>query len=128
MNIQDALSSGSRSTPAGLTLWQPEIVLAPSVSLPDARPAVTIPAPRLRPLAVRSQIEAVRSLLTSLAEAREVLGARVESAFRRVEAANSTREQVSAAMETYQVEAALDDVLTGTLRQVTALLEERGLR
>jgi hypothetical protein len=30
--------------------------------------------------------------------------------------------------ETYRAEAALDDVLRRTLREVTALMEERGLR
>jgi hypothetical protein len=35
---------------------------------------------------------------------------------------------VSATIAAYRAEATLDDVLTGTWRRVSALMEERGLR
>ena len=42
--------------------------------------------------------------------------------------AASTRERVSATIAAYRAEAAMDDVLTGAWRRVSALMEERGLR
>src|SRR6266545_3906639 len=80
-----------------------------------------------RSTSLRTQLGAARSLLASLASARQALGAAALDADGRGPAA-STREQVSAAIAAYRAEAKLDDVLAGTWRQVSALMEERGLR
>lgn len=90
-------------------------------------PVVAVAAPAHRRHAMQARLAAAQALLTSLAEARWTLGAQAAVAQTRAQQARSTRELVSATMETYRIEAALDGVLTGTLRQVTALMEERGL-
>ncbi|MBI1846825.1 MAG: hypothetical protein HYR86_07615 [Candidatus Rokubacteria bacterium] len=92
-----------------------------------SRPAVTLGEPRLRPEAIRAHIEATRSVIRSLDEARVALSAHAAAAERRAAEAESDCERVGAVLETYRVEGALDDVLRGTLRQVTALMEARGL-
>ena len=46
----------------------------------------------------------------------------------RVREAATERERVSAMFETYRVESALDDVLTGTMKQLASLMKDRGLR
>ena len=40
----------------------------------------------------------------------------------------SREDDVSAMFETYRVESALDDVLTGTMKQLASLMKDRGLR
>jgi hypothetical protein len=113
--------------PSTVTLWHPEIVLATSISAAPTRPAVVLAEPLARPEAVRSHLDTARSLLASLADARQTLVAAAAAAQGRAAEAASVRERVSATIAAYRVEAKLDDVLTGTWRQVSALLEERGL-
>jgi hypothetical protein len=64
------------------------------------------------PRHVKARVEAARSLLASLADALRISG----------------REHVSSTLEACRVEAELDAVITDTWRQITALMEERGLR
>jgi hypothetical protein len=102
-------------------------VLAASVTAPPDRPAVVLAEPLVRPEALHSHLGTTRSLLASLDEARQTLLAAAADAQGRAAQAGSTRERVSATIAAYRVEAKLDDVLTGTWRQVSALMEERGL-
>jgi hypothetical protein len=132
----------SRSRPTGLelpkrriklkesavALWRPEIVLASKIDPVLHSPVVTLGAPVLRPQAVRAQLGTVRSMVSGLTETRQALTASAAAARVRAEQAGTARERVSAAIAAYRAEASLDDVLTGTLREVTALMEERGLR
>jgi hypothetical protein len=111
------------TTPPAVTLWQPEVVVASIITAAPGRLAVTLPEPGM----LGREIGAARSVLTTLAEARETLGAGAAARARAVEA-GSTRERVTATIEAFRAEAALDDALSGTWRQVTALMEERGLR
>lgn len=113
---------------SGITLWRPEILLAKAIEPGAWRPRVLIAEPALRPEAVRAQLEATGSMLASLAEARQILASRAAAWEARALEADSDRERVTAMIETYRVKTALDDVLRGTLRHVTALIEERGLR
>jgi hypothetical protein len=115
-------------TPAAVALWRPEIVLASSITAPPTRRAVAVAEPASRPEALRTQLGAARSLLASLEGARQTLGAAAAGAHARARHADSTREQVSATMAAYRAEAVLDDVIAGTWRQVSALMEARGLR
>src|SRR5207244_2507281 len=64
----------------------------------------------------------------SLADAGATLAARAAEARARATEAASARERVSAAIAAYRLEASFDQALTGAYRQVTALMEERGLR
>ena len=113
---------------SAVALWRPEIVLASKIDPVAHSPVVTLGAPALRPQAVRAQIGTVRSMMHGLTEVRQALTATAAAARARAEQAGTARERVSAAMAAYRAEASLDDVLTGTLREVTALMEERGLR
>ena len=113
---------------SGLTLWRPTIVLAGTVAVPPARATVLPGEPALRPEALQAQIAATRSALESLAEARELLAGEVAVSRTRAEAPATERARVAAVMETYRVKRTLDDALRATLRQVTALMEERGIR
>jgi hypothetical protein len=115
-------------TPAAVALWRPEIVLATTISPSPAHRAVTLAEPSARPEAVRTQLGTTRWLLGSLADARESLGAAAAAAHARAEGADTARAKVSAMFAAYRAEAALDDILTGTWHQVSALMEERGLR
>jgi hypothetical protein len=116
------------ASPPAVALWQPDIVLATSITSAMARRRVSLADPGARPEALRTQLGAARSLLASLAEARETLGSAAADAHTRAGHAGSARERVSATFAAYRAEAALDDVLTGTWRQVSALMEARGLR
>jgi hypothetical protein len=113
---------------SAVALWRPDIVLASKIDPVVHSPVVTLGAPALRPQAVRAQIGTMRSMMGGLTEARQALTATAAAARARAEQAGTARERVSAAMAAYRAEASLDDVLTGTLREVTALMEERGLR
>jgi hypothetical protein len=77
-------------------------------------------------MAVR--IEAARSTLSTLTEARDGFVARAAAAREHVRVAPDERGRVAAMAETYRAEAALDAVLRRTFNEVTALMEERGLR
>ena len=116
-----------KTTPA-VSLWRPEIVLATSINAAPTRRAVVLAEPTTRPEAVQTQLGATRSLLAGLDGARETLGAVAAEARTRAGEAASTRERVSATIAAYRAEAAMDDVLTGAWRRVSALMEERGLR
>jgi hypothetical protein len=116
-----------KTTPA-VALWRPEIVLATSITAAPARRAVAVAEPATRPAALHTQLAGAHSLLASLADARRSLDAAATDARARAAQAGSTRQRVSATIAAYRAEAALDDVLTGTWRQVSALMEARGLR
>jgi hypothetical protein len=117
-----------RPRASGITLWRPEIVIPSSsvVAVESAR--VVVAEPALRPDAVRAQIEATQSLLSSVAQAQTALGVRAAAAETRGAMASSPGERVVAVMEAYRVHAQLDNVLRETLLRTGALLEERGLR
>jgi hypothetical protein len=114
-------------TTAAVSLWRPEIVLATSIDAPKRRPVV-LAEPVSRPEALHTQLGAARSLLASLDGARDALGAAAADGRVRAADAATTRDRVSATFAAYRAEAALDDVLTGAWRRVSALMEERGLR
>lgn len=99
----------------GVSLWRPDVVIT-SVLRPAGAPPVPVPlvgvAPAGSPRHLQARVEAARSLLASLADALRV----------------SRREHVSSTLEACRVEAELDAVITDTWRQITALMEERGLR
>jgi len=116
-----------KTTPS-VSLWRPEIVLATSINAAPTRRAVVLAEPTARPEAIRTQLGATRSLLAGLDGARETLSAVATDARTRAAGAASTRERVSATIAAYRAEAAMDDVLTGAWRRVSALMEERGLR
>lgn len=111
-----------------VSLWRPEIVLARSIDQAPGRASVTLATPASGPEAVRTQLESARTLADQLADARQSFGAQAAAARGRAEHASCERERVTATMEAYRAEAALDDVLTGTFREVSALMERRGLR
>jgi hypothetical protein len=111
-------------TPAAVALWRPEIVLATSITASPTRPAVAVAAPA----ALRTQLGAAHSLLASLADAQQTLGAAASGARVWARQADSPREHVSATIAAYRAEAALDDVLAGAWRRMAALMEARGLR
>jgi len=127
--------SGQLSTPRrriktspAVSLWRPEIVLATSIEAAATRRPVVLAEPGARPEAIRTQLGTTRTLLASLEGARETLTAAAAAAHTRAEEATSPRDRVSATFAAYRAEAALDDVLTGAWRRVSALMEERGLR
>jgi len=92
------------------------------------RTRITIAGPALRPDATVVRIEAARSALRSLTEARDGFVARAAAARELVRVAPDERTRVAAMAQTYRAEAALDEVLKKTFNEVTALMEERGLR
>ena len=122
----DAPKNTLRTTPSPIELWRPEIVL-PERPL-EHRAIVMAGEPSLRPEATRAQLDGTRTVLSALAQTRESLTARAAQAQARVRDAVSDQERVSAMLETYRVESALDDVLTGTMKQLASLMKERGLR
>jgi predicted choloylglycine hydrolase len=76
------------------------------------------------PLVVRYLLETC----DTVAQARAALDHAVEVAEATGREARSDAARVTAATETYRAQAKLDDVLTTAFRQLTALMEERGLR
>jgi hypothetical protein len=116
-----------KTTPA-VSLFRPEIVLATSITAAPARRAVVLAEPGTRPDALRTQLGTAQSVLARLDDARQAFGTAAADARVRANEATSTRDRVSATIAAYRAEAALDDVLTGAWRQVSALMEERGLR
>ncbi len=117
-----------RSRSSGLTLWRPGIVLAraPRPVAPSA--PVALGEPGLRPDAVRAQITATRTLLETLAETRSALDAEAVEAKAHPGAPDSEAGRVVAMMQTYQTKTRLDNALRVALREITALMEERGLK
>ena len=122
----DTPKKNLRTKPSPIALWRPEIVL-PERPLAH-RPIVLSGEPTVRPEATRVQLDSTRTVLSALAEKRETLRARAALAEARVRDAVTDQERVSAVFETYRVESALDDVLTGTMKQLTSLMKDRGLR
>ena len=92
------------------------------------RTRITIAGPGLRPDATVVRIEAARSALRTLTEARDGFVARAAAARELVRVAPDERTRVAAMAQTYRAEAALDEVLKKPFNEVTALMEERGLR
>ncbi|HET9489544.1 MAG TPA: hypothetical protein VFR64_07305 [Methylomirabilota bacterium] len=116
-----------RPRASGITLWRPGIVL-PDAFATARSPRVVVAEPTTRPDAVRAQLEATQSLLSSMAEAQMALGARAAAAERRAATAGSPGLRVAAVVEAYRIHAELDGILRRTLQRAQALLEERGLR
>jgi hypothetical protein len=114
--------------PSGVVVPRGDIILSKRQRPIVPRPRVTIAGPGLRPDATAVRIEAARSALQTLADARDGFVARAAAARERVRTALDERVRVAAMAETYRAEASLDDVLRRTLSEVTALMEERGLR
>lgn len=107
-------------------LWAPRIVVAPTLEAATTRRRrVTLEA-LASPAAAATRLGAADSVLGSLADARASL-ARAADARARAAEAESARERVIAAMTAYRLEATFDQTLAGTYRQVTELMEERGL-
>jgi len=125
--IINAPSGRLKPPSSGVSVWRPEVIL-PRASVTASRRCVMPGEPALRPEAVRAQVDAAQSILRSLSSARTALSAQAAVAELREQFADSDRARVSAAMETYRVKAALDEMLSGTLRQVTALMEGRSER
>jgi hypothetical protein len=122
----DTPKKNLRTKPSPIALWRPEIVLP---ERPIAhRAIVTVGEPALRPEAMQAQLDGTRTMLAALAERRVALTAAATDAATRVREAATERERVSAMFETYRVESALDDVLTGTMKQLASLMKDRGLR
>ena len=122
----DAPKKNLRTRPSPIEIWHPDIVL-PERPI-GHRPIVVPGDPTLRPEAMRAQLDASRTVLGALAGKREALRVRASEAEARVRAAATDRERVTAVFETYRVESALDDVLTGTMNELTSLMKHRGLR
>jgi hypothetical protein len=116
------------SAASSVVLWRPGVILATRPSGAAPRPSVKLAEPQHRPESVRARIDATRSVLSSLADARENLASRMTFAQARAETAQTERERVSATIDAYRLEAALDEVLTETSTQVSLLMKERGLR
>ena len=107
-------------------LWAPRLVVAPTLEAATTRPRrVTLEA-LASPAAAATRLGAAETVLGSLADARASL-ARAADARARAAVAASARERVIAAMAAYRLEASFDQTLAGTYRQVTELMEERGL-
>jgi len=114
--------------PSGIITPRGDIVLGRRRRPIVPRARVTIAGPALRPDATAVRIEAARSALRTLTEARDGFVARAAAARELVRVAPDARMRVTAMAETYRAEAALDEVLKKTFSEVTALMEERGLR
>ena len=122
----DTPKKNLRTKPSPIALWRPEIVLP---ERPLAHRSIVLSGePTVRPEATRVQLDSTRTMLSALAEKRETLRARAALAEARVRDAVTDQERVSAVLETYRVESALDDVLTGTMKQLTSMMKDRGLR
>ena len=111
---------------SGIALWRPDVVLPKAIVPAPERPRVTIAEPGQRPDAVRAQVEATRSLLDSLVEARQAFHSR--TADLDPAAGGSERERVTTMIETYRAKGALDEALRGTLRRAGTMMDTRGQR
>jgi hypothetical protein len=108
---------------ADVIVWRPKIVIANRIEEPIRRQSLA-PATAAEAAAPGARFDAA---ILSLADASASLAARAADARARTLEAASARERVAATMATYRLEASFDQVLTGTYRQVTALMQERGL-
>jgi hypothetical protein len=108
-------------------LWAPRLVVAPTLEAATTtrRRRVTLEA-LASPVAAATRLDAADAVLGSLADARASL-ARAADARARAAEADSARERVVAAMTAYRLEETFDQRLAGTYRQVTELMEDRGL-
>ena len=114
---------------SGITLWRPDLVLADRAQRVSPPRQLVMPGePVFRPEAVRAQGDAAKALLRAFTEAHETFEAQAARAEARGPGALSERARVFAAMETYRVKAEMDDVLKGTMRKMTALMEGRSVR
>jgi hypothetical protein len=114
--------------PSGILAPRGDIVLSRRRRPIVPRTRITIAGPGLRPDATVRRFEAAHSTLRTLTEARDGFVARAAAARELVRTAPDERTRVTAMTETYRAEAALDEVLKKTFSEVTALMEERGLR
>lgn len=112
-----------RTATSGVVLWRPDVVLA-TVAGGTQRPKVRIAEPTLRPESMRARVETAQTILGTIADARQQLA----MAHARGTIAQTERERVSATIDAYRAEAALDEVLTQTSSQLSLLMKERGLR
>ncbi len=125
----EAPKSAVKPLGSGVALWRPDVVLADRKQrLVPPRRLVMPGEPALRPAAVRAQVDAAKALLRSFTHAHEHLDAAATRAETRGAAATSDRDRVSATIETYRLKAEMDDMLKGTLRKMTALMEGRIVR
>jgi hypothetical protein len=109
-----------------VVLWRPRIVVAPNLEAATTRRRrVTLEA-LASPAAAATRLGTADSVLRSLADASASL-AMAADARARAAKAQSARDRVVAAMTAYRLEASFDQTLAGTYRQVTELMEERGL-
>lgn len=122
-----ARTAPGRPAPS-VILWRPNLVLPSQGRRVEPAPVSVIAEAVHRPASVKARMDAAWSILGSLAEARQTLGARVAEAEARAQDATSDRERVSATIDRYRAQAELDEVLTVTSTQMSALLKERGLR
>jgi hypothetical protein len=113
-----------KTPPSDVVLWRPSIVLASRIEAPPRRKPVMLAAPTAHPDSGEPRF--VGSIF-SLADAGATLAAKAADTRARAAEAVSPRERVAAAMAAYRLEASFDQALTGAYRQVTALMEERGL-
>lgn len=119
---------GKSKDRGSLILWRPDVVLASVVAGADPRPRVRLAEPHHRPESVRARVETARTILDSLVEARETLTVQMTQAQERSQVEPTERGRVSATIQAYRLEAALDEVLATTSTQVSLLMKERGLR
>lgn len=119
---------GKSKDRGSLILWRPDVVLASVVAGADPRPRVRLAEPHHRPESVRARVETARTILDSLVDARETLTTQMAQAQERAQLEQTERGRVSATIQAYRLEAALDDVLATTSTQVSLLMKERGLR
>jgi hypothetical protein len=113
-----------RAPKSDVILWRPRIVVAPTLDAATTRRRPVTLEALASPAAMR--VSSAESVLGSLADARASL-ARAADARARAAEAESARERVIAAMAAYRLEASFDQSLAGAYRQVTELMEERGL-
>jgi hypothetical protein len=122
-----AADSRSVKTPKNdVVLWRPRLVVAPTLEAATTRRRPITLEALASPAAAATRLGAAEHVLGSLADARASL-ARAADARARAAEAESARERVIAAMTAYRLEASFDQTLAGTYRQVTELMEDRGL-
>ena len=125
----DTPKSSLKPPSSGVTLWNPDLVLADRKQRVSPPRRLVMPGePAFRPDAVRAQVDAATALLRSFSHAHETLDAEVSRAEARARTGTSERERVSATIETYRLKAEMDDMLRGTMRKMTALIEGRSVR
>jgi hypothetical protein len=107
-------------------LWRPRLVVAPTLDAASTRRRPVTLEALASPAAAALRLGTAENVLGSLADARASLARAADARLRAAEA-ESARDRVIAAMTAYRLEASFDERLVGTYRQVTELMEERGL-